>query len=112
MTTLTNSVRLIGRLGADPKTFTFENGNTKATFSLATTDYYKDKDGKKVEETQWHNIVAFGKTAKVVTDYLSKGREIALQGKLTHGSYEDKDGNKRYFTEVVASEIRILDKKS
>jgi len=112
MTTLRNSVQLIGRLGADPKTFTFENGNTKATFSLATSDYYKDKNGERVEETQWHNIVAFGKTAKIVTDYLHKGSEIALQGKLTSRSYEDKEGNKKYITEVVANEILMLDKKN
>ena len=112
MTTLRNSVQLIGRLGADPKSFTFENGNTKATFSLATSDFYKDKNGERVEETQWHNIAAFGKTAKIVTDFLHKGSEIALQGKLTHNSYEDKEGNKKYFTEVVANEVLMLDKKN
>lgn len=112
MTTLSNSVHLIGRLGQDPKTFEFESGNNKAQFSLATSDYYKNAKGEKVEETQWHNIVAWGKIAKTVTDYLSKGKEIALEGKLVNRSYDDKDGNKKYITEVVANQILILDKKS
>ncbi len=112
MTTLSNSVHLIGRLGMDPKSFEFDSGKMKATFSLATSDYYKDQKGERVQETQWHNIVAWGKTAKVAADFLAKGKEIALEGKLTNRSYEDKDGNKKYITEVVANQILILDKKS
>jgi len=112
MTTLSNSVHLIGRLGMDPKTFEFDSGKMKTTFSLATSDYYKDEKGERVQETQWHNIVAWGKTAKIAADYLNKGKEIALEGKLTNRSYEDKDGNKKYITEVVANQILILDKKS
>ena len=112
MTTLSNSVHLIGRLGIDPKTFEFDSGKMKTTFSLATSDYYKDEKGERVQETQWHNIVAWGKTAKIASDYLNKGKEIALEGKLTNRSYEDKDGNKKYITEVVANQILILDKKS
>ena len=112
MTTLTNSVHLIGHLGQYPKSFEFENGKNKAQFTLATNDYYKNAKGERVEETQWHFIVAWGKTAKIVTDYLSKGKEIALEGKLVNRSYEDKDGNKKYITEVVANQILILDKKS
>jgi single-strand DNA-binding protein len=111
MTTLSNSVHLIGRLGVDPKKYEFENGNIKAVFSLATNEYYKNAKGEKVEQTHWHNIVAFGKVAKVATDYLAKGKEIALEGKLTNRSYEDKDGNKKYITEVLANQILILDKK-
>jgi single-strand DNA-binding protein len=111
MTSLSNSVHLIGRLGQDPKFFEFEGGKMKATFSLATSDYYKDQKGERVQDTQWHNIVAWNKIAKVVTDYLTKGKEIALEGKLTNRSYEDKDGNKKYFTEVLANQILILDKK-
>jgi single-strand DNA-binding protein len=111
MTTLSNSVHLIGRLGMDPKTYEFENGNQKAQFSLATNEYYKNAKGERVEETQWHNIVTYGKTAKIATDFLSKGKEIALEGKLTSRSYEDKEGNKKYITEVVANQILILDKK-
>ena len=112
MTTLSNSVHLIGHLGQDPKSFEFENGKNKAQFTLATNDYYKNAKGERVEETQWHFIVAWGKTAKIVTDYLLKGKEIALEGKLVNRSYEDKDGNKKYITEVVANQILILDKKS
>ena len=112
MTTLSNSVNLIGRLGMDPKSFEFDSGKMKTTFSLATSDYYKDQKGERVQETQWHNIVAWGKTAKVASDFLAKGKEIALEGKLTNRSYEDKDGNKKYITEVVANQILILDKKS
>ena len=112
MTTLSNSVHLIGRLGQDPKSFDFENGNMKAQFSLATNDHYKNAKGERVEETQWHNIVAWGKTAKIVVDYLSQGKEIAMEGKLTNRAYDDKEGNKKYITEVVANQILILDKKS
>ena len=111
MTNLSNSVHLIGRLGMDPKTFDFENGSKKVQFSLATNDYYKNAKGEKVEETQWHNVVAWGNTAKVVADYLTKGKEIALEGKLVNRSYEDKEGQKKYITEVVANQILILDKK-
>jgi len=112
MTTLSNSVHLIGRLGIDPKSFEFDGGKMKTTFSLATSDYYKDAKGERIQETQWHNIVAWGKIAKIAADYLNKGKEIALECKLTNRTYEDKDRNKKYFTEVVANQILILDKKS
>ena len=112
MTTLRNSVQLIGRLGMDPEVKTFENDKIKVRFSLATSDYYKNKEGERVEETQWHNVVAWGKTAKIAENYLNKGKEIALSGKLTSRSYDDKDGNKKYITEVVANEILMLEKKS
>ncbi len=112
MTTLKNSVQLIGHLGADPKTFEFDSGKMKTTFSMATSEYYKDAKGERVQETQWHNIVAWGTTAKIAADYLNKGKEIALKGKLTNRSYEDKEGNKKYFTEVIANEILMLDKKN
>ena len=112
MTTLKNSVQLIGHLGKDPKSFTFENGGVKVNFSMATNDYRKDKEGNKIEDTQWHNVVAFGGTAKIAEDYLHKGSEIAIHGKLTYSQWEDKEGNKRYSTEVLANEILMLDKKA
>jgi single-strand DNA-binding protein len=112
MTTLRNSVQLIGHLGINPKTFNFENGGMKASFSIATNDYRKDKEGNRIEDTQWHNVVAFGNTAKVAADYLHKGSEVAIQGKLTYNQWEDKEGNKRYSTEVLANEILMLDKKA
>ena len=89
----------------------YELNNTPPSRNT-TSDYYKNKEGDRVEETQWHNIVAWGKTAKIAADYLSKGKEIALSGKLTNRSYEDKEGNKRYITEIVANEIVMLEKKN
>ena len=112
MTTLRNSVQLIGHLGGDPKTFEFDNGKMKTTFSMATSEYYKDANGERVQDTQWHTVVAWGKTAKVVSDYLHKGSEVAIHGKLTNRAYEDKEGNKKYFTEVVAAEVMMFDKKN
>ncbi|PLX07133.1 MAG: single-stranded DNA-binding protein, partial [Marinilabiliales bacterium] len=94
MTNLSNSVQLIGRLGLDPKSIKFDNGNLKVSFTMATNDYYRDKDGEKVEDTEWHNIVAFGKTAEIAEKYLKKGSEIIIRGKLTNRQWEGKDGNK------------------
>ncbi len=112
MTNLSNSVQLIGHLGADPKTHKFDNGNVKVSFSMATNDYYRDKNGEKVEETEWHNIVAFGKTGEIADKFLKKGSEVILSGKLTTNKWEDKDGKKQYMTEVVASQLHLLDKKN
>jgi single-strand DNA-binding protein len=108
MNTLRNKVQLIGNLGANPDVRTFENGKSVARFSLATTDSYRDANGKRVSETQWHNIVAWGNLAKIAEKYLTKGSEIAVEGKLTHRSYDDKDGNKKYVTEVVLSDLVML----
>ncbi len=112
MTSLKNSVHLIGHLGIDPETTTFDSGKMKVRFSLATSENYRNANGDRVQETQWHNIVAWGGTAKVAAEYLKKGKEIALEGKLTNRSWEDKNGQKRYITEIVANQILILDKKS
>ena len=110
MTSLKNSVQLIGRLGNDPEVNTFESGTKKATFSVATNDVYYNNKGEKVEETQWHNIVAWGKKVDVIENYLKKGSEVALQGRLVHKNYNAPDGSKRYFSEVVADEILMMDK--
>jgi|SRR5699024_6021077 len=110
MSALRNKVQLIGRLGQDPEIVTFENGNKMAKFSLATDDSYKDKDGKKVERTYWHNVVIFGGLVKVVEQYIKKGQEIAIEGKLTNRSWEDKDGKKQYITEVVANDLLMFGK--
>jgi len=112
MTNLRNSVRLIGHLGKDPEATTFDNGKMKVRFSLATSESYKNSNGDKVEETQWHNIVCWNGTAKVAEQYLKKGNEIALEGKLTNRSWEDKEGNKHFITEVLASQILMLNKKA
>lgn len=111
MTTLRNSVHLIGHLGNDPEIKTFGNNRSMVRFSLATNDYYRDAEGKQTKETQWHNIIAWGKTAEIAEKILSKGRETAIQGKLVNRSWEDKDGVKHYMTEVVANEILAFGNK-
>ena len=110
MNTLRNKVQLIGRLGQDPEIITFKDGGKMAKFSLATDDSYKDKNGNKVERTYWHNVVVRNGLVKVVEEYVTKGKEIAIEGKLINRSYEDKDGQKRYVTEVVANELLMLSK--
>ena len=110
MNALRNKVQLIGRLGQEPEIINFADGNKMAKFSLATDDSYKDKDGNKVERTDWHNIVIKGGLVKVVEGYVKKGQEIAVEGKLTTRDWEDKEGNKRYTTEVVCNELLMLSK--
>ncbi|MEX0998274.1 MAG: single-stranded DNA-binding protein [Flavobacteriaceae bacterium] len=110
MNALRNKVQLIGRLGQEPEIINFADGNKMAKFSLATDDSYKDKDGKKVERTDWHNIVIKGGLVKVVEGYVNKGQEIAVEGKLTTRSWEDKEGKKHYITEVICNELLMLSK--
>jgi single-strand DNA-binding protein len=112
MNSLRNKVQLIGNLGQDPEIRTFENGRSVARFSLATTDSYRDAEGKKVTETQWHNLIAWGNLAKIIQKYLIKGSEVAVEGKLTHRTFEDKEGKKRYFTEVVLTDMVMLRNKA
>ena len=102
-----NKVTLIGRTGKDVETFQFENGQ-KATVSLATSEYYTNSQGEKVETTEWHNLVAYGKIAEIMQKYGEKGKEIAIEGKITYRSYDDKDGQKRYLTEIKVDEILLL----
>ena len=104
MSTLRNKVQLIGNLGANPEVVNLESGKKLAKFSIATNESYKNAKGEKVEDTQWHNVIAWGKTAEIVENYLTKGNEVAIEGKLVNRNYDDKDGNKRYVTEVVESE--------
>jgi len=111
MSSLKNSVQLIGRLGNDPDVKNFESGKKLATFSLATNESYTNNKGEKVEDTQWHNIVVWGKKADIVEKYLKKGSEIALEGKLINRSYE-VEGNKRYVTEISLNELLMIDKRS
>lgn len=110
MNALKNKVQLIGNLGQDPEIVTMENGTKLAKFSLATTESYKNAKGEKVDDTQWHNIVAWGKTAEIVESYLTKGKQVAVEGKLTHRSYETKEGEKRYITEIRCNELLMLGK--
>lgn len=111
MTTLRNNVQLIGRLGKEPEVRTFDSGTKMASFSLATNDVYYNNKGEKVEDVQWHNVVAWGKKVDVIENYLKKGSEVAIQGKLTSRSYETKEGEKRYVTEINMNELLMLGKK-
>jgi len=110
MSTLRNKVQLIGNVGNAPEIKDLESGKKVASFSLATNEFYKDSNGEKVQDTQWHSIVAWGKTAEIIEKYVGKGKEIALEGKLTSRSYETSEGEKRYVTEVIAREILLLGK--
>lgn len=113
MSNLRNKVQLIGRLGQAPEVKHLDSGKTVANFSLATNDKYKNAKGELIENTEWHNLVAWGKTAEIIEKYVQKGSEIAIEGKLTNRSWEDKDGNKRYTTEVLVNELLLLgDKKT
>lgn len=111
MNNLRNSVRLIGNIGMSPEVKEIGNNKKLAKFSLATTETYKNEDGEKVSDTQWHNIIAWGNQAKLVEKYLKKGSEVAIEGKLTSRSYNDKEGVKRYITEIVVSEILMIGTK-
>ena len=108
MRNLRNMVRLIGNVGMDPELKTLTNGNTVARFSLATSEGYINKEGEKVIDTQWHRIVAWGKTAQLVEKICRKGNRIAVDGKLTNRSYEDDQGEKKYITEIIANELMII----
>jgi single-strand DNA-binding protein len=110
MNTLRNKVQLIGNLGNTPEIITLESGKKLAKFSLATNEHYKDADGQKQTKTEWHNLVAWDKTAEIIEKYVTKGKEIAIEGKLTNRSWDDKEGNKRYTTEVVVSEVVLFSK--
>ena len=112
MTNLRNSVQLIGRLGKDPEVRTLEGGRMMATFSLATSEVYRNAKGEKVEETQWHNIIAWGVKAEIASKYLKKGKEVAVEGKIIYRAYEANNGEKKYFTQINVHEILMLDKKS
>ncbi|MBT8300965.1 MAG: single-stranded DNA-binding protein [Maribacter sp.] len=110
MNALRNKVQLIGNLGNDPEIVNLDGGAKLAKFSIATNETYKNAKGEKVTDTQWHNVVAWGKTAEIVENYLAKGNEVAIEGKLTHRSYETKEGDKRYITEVKCNELLMLGK--
>ena len=112
MNALRNSIRLIGHLGDDPKVRKLDSGKTVANFSIATNEIYHDQNGNKQSETTWHRLVAWGKQAQVIENYVKKGSEIAIEGKLTNRSYEDKNGEKQYITEIVVNEVLLLGKNS
>ncbi|HYD92120.1 MAG TPA: single-stranded DNA-binding protein [Flavobacterium sp.] len=110
MNALKNKVQLIGNAGNDPEIKTFDAGKKLARFTIATNESYTNDKGEKVTDTQWHNITAWGKTAEIIEKYVTKGKELAIEGKLTHRSYDDKNGEKRYITEVVVSDVLLFGK--
>ena len=106
-----NKVQLIGNLGNDPQITKLENGNSLAKFSVATNESYLNKAGERIENTQWHNIIAGGKTAEIVEKILKKGNEVVVEGKLINRSYEDDNGVKKYITEIQANELLKISAK-
>lgn len=112
MNNLRNRVQLIGNLGMTPEVKTLESGKKMAKFSIATNETYKNAKGEKVTDTQWHNIIAWNKTAEIVEMFLEKGKEVAIEGKLTTRSWDDEKGNKKYITEIVCNELLMLGGKS
>ena len=111
MNALKNRVQLIGNLGNKPEVIILDSGKKLAKFSVATNETYKNSKGEKVTDTQWHNVVAWNKTAEIIENYLDKGSEVIVEGKLTSRSYETENGDKRYVTEVVCNEILMLGNK-
>ncbi|MDN3675506.1 single-stranded DNA-binding protein [Flavobacterium branchiarum] len=108
MSSLRNKVQLVGNVGNDPEVREFEGGKKLVNLVIATNDRFTNDKGEKVEQTEWHRLVAWGKTAEIIERYVVKGKEVAIEGKLTHRSYDDKNGEKRFITEVVITELLLL----
>ena len=106
-----NKVILVGNLGKDPEIRHLENGTSVANFSIATSESYKDKEGNRIEQTEWHNVVVWRKLADIAENYLKKGSQIYLEGKLRTRSWDDQQGIKKYTTEVVADSFTMLGKR-
>lgn len=112
MNSLRNRVTLIGRLGKDPELNTFDSGKKKVSFSLATDESYRNSKGERIEGVQWHNVVFWEKMAEVANQYLKKGQEVAIEGRISSRSYDDEKGVRRYITEIVGTEMLMLSGKS
>ncbi|MFN4893020.1 MAG: single-stranded DNA-binding protein [Bacteroidota bacterium] len=112
MYALKNKVQLIGNLGNSPEVRTFEGGRKMARFSMATNENYRNAEGERITETQWHNLIAWGKLADIAERFLEKGKEVAIEGKLINRSYQDREGNKRYVTEIQVNELLLLGSKT
>lgn len=112
MYALKNKVQLIGNLGGKPEIKETESGKKLAQFSVATNESYRNAKGEKITETQWHRLVAWGKLAEIAEKYLDKGKEVAIEGKLVNRSYTDKEGNKKYITEIQVNELLMLGAKA
>jgi single-strand DNA-binding protein len=109
MNSLRNRVQLIGHLGQDPEIKTLESGKKVSRFTLATDDSYKNTEGQKVNETTWHNIVAWNGLAEITEKHLKKGKKIAVEGRIVYRSYEDKKGVTKFITEIVLNDFLFLD---
>lgn len=112
MNSIKNKVQLIGNLGQDPELKELDDNKKVVNFSIATNETFKNTQGDKETKTQWHNVVAWNKTAEIISKYASKGSQLAIEGKLISRSYDDKEGNKKYITEVLCHEVLLLDKKA
>lgn len=110
MNAMKNRVQLIGNVGNDPEVKTLESGKKLAHLTIATNEIYRNERGEKVQQTEWHRVTAWGKTAEIIEKFVAKGKEVAIDGKLTHRSYDDKNGERKYITEVVVNEILLLSK--
>ncbi|MEO7046118.1 MAG: single-stranded DNA-binding protein [Ferruginibacter sp.] len=110
MYALKNKVQLIGNLGNAPEVRNTESGKKLVRFSVATNESYRNAQGEKITETQWHNLIAWGKVAEIAEKFLVKGTEVAIEGKLMTRNYTDKEGNKKYVTEIQVNEILMLSK--
>jgi len=111
MNNLRNKVQLIGHIGQTPEVTTFENGNKVAKLTLATNESYKNNKGEKITDTQWHQLEAWGKTAEIIEQFVKKGHEIAIDGKLSHENYKAKNGTTKYVTKIKINEILMLGNK-
>jgi len=112
MYALKTKVQLNGNLGNGPEIRTFDGGRKMARFSVATNESYRNADGERITETQWHNLIAWGKLADIAERFLEKGKEVAIEGKLINRSYQDREGNKRYVTEIQVNELLLLGSKA
>jgi len=112
MNNLRNKVQLIGNVGQLPEVKTLENGKKVANLSLATNEIYTNSKGQKITNTQWHNLVAWGKSAEIIENFVKKGDEIAIEGKIQYENFEDKEGNTRYLTKININDILMLGSKS
>ena len=112
MYALKNKVQLIGNLGNAPEVRNTESGKKLVRFSVATNESYRNAKGEKITETQWHNLIAWGKVADIAEKYLAKGTEVAIEGKLVSRNYTDKEGNKKYVTEIQVHELLLLGSKA
>ncbi|MCK5237583.1 MAG: single-stranded DNA-binding protein [Deltaproteobacteria bacterium] len=109
---MVNKAILIGRLGGDPEVRYTPNGSAVANFTVATSENWKDKEGAKQERTEWHRIVTFGRLAEICGEYLNKGKQVYIEGRIQTRQWEDRDGNKRYTTEIVANQMQMLGSKN